>query len=210
MHYGALVLIFITNNANQRLYRDKEPQFSDMGKKAKIKSGLFFGVVMATFFILQFLGTHSNLTSKDVIIAISSGLLGGAFSGLLFGWLMGLFANAKWLTKDIKIYTEAGETILFDTGANHFKGIEAVGGKLYLTDKRLVFKSHKFNIQNHELSIRLADIDKVDRYKTLGLVNNGLSVTGFNHKTEKFVVQQIDEWLDQLTGMKGLQHVHVQ
>ena len=176
-----------------------------MDKKAKIKAGLFFGIAMTVFFILQDLLTHSNLTTKDVIITITSGLFGGALSGLLFGWLMGLFANSKRLTKDTKIDTDANETILFDTGANHFKGAEAVGGKLYLTDKRLVFKSHKFNIQNHELSINLLDIDKVDRYKTLGLVNNGLSVTTIENKTEKFVVQQIDEWLNQLPEKNGLQ-----
>jgi hypothetical protein len=180
-----------------------------MDKKAKIKSGLFFGVAMTIFFILQNLLTRSNLTSKDVIIAIIPGLFGGALSGLLFGWLMGLFANSKRLTKDTKIDTDTDETILFDTGANHFKGAEAVGGKLYLTDKRLVFKSHKFNIQNHELSIGLSDIDKVDRYKTLGLVNNGLSVRTTDNKTEKFVVQQIGEWLNQLTEKNGLQHVHL-
>lgn len=180
-----------------------------MDKKAKVKAGLFFGIAMAIFFILQELLTHSNLTTKDIIISIVSGLFGGALSGLLFGWLMGLFANSKRLTKDTKIDTEADETILFDTGANHFKGAEGVGGKLYLTNKRLVFKSHKFNIQNHELSISLSDIDKVDRYKTLGLVNNGLSVTTTDNKIEKFVVQQIDEWINQLTGKNGLQHVHL-
>lgn len=156
-----------------------------MDKKAKIKLGLFFGAAMAIFFILQDLLTNSNLTTTDVIISIVSGLFGGALSGLLFGWLIGLFANSKRLTKDTKIDTHTGESILFDTGANHFKGAEAVGGKLYLTDKRLVFKSHKFNFQNHELSINLSDIDKVDRIKTLGLVNNGLSVRTINNKTEK-------------------------
>ncbi|MCO5287644.1 MAG: GRAM domain-containing protein [Chitinophagaceae bacterium] len=181
-----------------------------MNKKAKIKSGLFFGIAMTVFSILQDLLTHSNLTTKDIVIIIVSGLFVGALSGLLFGWFIGLFANSKSLTKDTKIDTDTGETILFDTGANHFKGAEAVGGKLYLTDKRLVFKSHKFNIQNHELSINLSDIDKVNRYKTLGLVNNGLSVTTIDNKTEKFVVQQIEEWLNQLIEKNGLQHVHLE
>ena len=181
-----------------------------MDKKAKIKAGLFFGIAMTAFFIMQDLLTHSNLTTKDVAITIVSGLIGGVLSGFLFGWLMGLFANSKRLTKDTKIDTDANETILFDTGANHFKGAEAVGGKLYLTDKRLVFKSHMFNIQNHEFSINLSDIDKVDRYKTLGLVNNGLSVTTTGNKIEKFVVQQPDKWFSQLTEKIGLQQMHWQ
>ena len=189
-------------------HSDKKLQFRNMDKKTKIRTGLFFGIAMAIFFILQNLLTHSNLTTKDVVITIVSGLFGGALSGLLFGWLVGLFANSKRVTKDTKIDTEANETILFDTGANHFKGAEAVGGKLYLTDKRLVFKSHKFNIQNHKLSINLSDIEKVDRYKTLGLVNNGLSVTTTGNRIEKFVVQQPDKWFSQLIEKKGLQQLH--
>jgi len=189
-------------------HSDKKLQFRNMDKKTKIRTGLFFGIAMAIFFILQNLLTHSNLTTKDVVITIVSGLFGGALSGLLFGWLMGLFANSKRVTKDTKIDTEANETILFDTGANHFKGAEAVGGKLYLTDKRLVFKSHKFNIQNHKLSINLSDIEKVDRYKTLGLVNNGLSVTTTGNRIEKFVVQQPDKWFSQLIEKNGLQQLH--
>jgi hypothetical protein len=179
-----------------------------MDKKTKIKAGLFFGIAMTVFYILQDLLTHPNLTIKDITISVVSGLFGGALSGLLFGWLTGLFANI--LTKSIKIQTEAGETILFETGANHFKGAEGVGGKLYLTNKRLAFKSHKFNIQNHEFSISLLDIDKIDRYKTLGLVDNGLSVQTIDNKTEKFVVQKIDEWLSQLTVKNRLLQSHWQ
>ncbi|ANE53547.1 hypothetical protein SY85_16480 [Flavisolibacter tropicus] len=99
--------------------------------------------------------------------------------------------------------------MLFETGANHFKGAEGVGGKLYLTNKRLVFKSHKYNIQNHELSMRLSDIDKADRYKTLGIVNNGLAVTTAGGTIEKFVVQQPDQWLSQLTEKSGLQELPI-
>ena len=181
-----------------------------MDKKEKVKAGLFFGISITIFFILQDLLPLSNLTTKDIIISIVSGLLMGALTGYLFGWQMGLLANSKWLAKGTKIDTEADETILFDTGANHFKGAEAVGGKLYLTNKRIVFKSHKVNIQNHELSISLSDIDKVDRYKTLGLVDNGLSIKTVENKNEKFVVQQIDEWITHLTEKNGLQQVHLQ
>jgi hypothetical protein len=102
-----------------------------MDKKAKIKSGLFFGVAMAIFFILQNLLAYSNLTTKDVMISIISGLFGGALSGLIFGWFMGFFATSKLLMKDTKIDTGADETVLFDSVANHFRGPEAVGGKLY-------------------------------------------------------------------------------
>ena len=180
-----------------------------MDKKIKIKSGLIFGIAMAMFYIIQGLLTHDNLTRKDIIITIVAGLIGGAVAGLLFGWIIGLFANSKFLNKATKIETGANEIVVFETGANHFKGAEAVGGKLYLTNKRLVFKSHKLNIQNHELSINLSDIEKVDRYKTLGIANNGLAVQTINHSIEKFVVQQPVEWMEHLTGKNGLQQLAI-
>lgn len=181
-----------------------------MNKTEKVKSGLYFGITMTIFFILQDLWTHDNLSVKNITITIVSGLFGGTVAGLLFGWLMGRFANSKFLAQTTKIATSEEETIILETGANHFKGAEAVGGKLYLTNKRLVFKSHKFNIQNYELSIPLSDIYNIAKYKTLGLVNNGLSVTTANNKLEKFVVQQIDEWINQLTKTNGFQQVHLQ
>jgi hypothetical protein len=176
-----------------------------MDKRKKTRLGLFFGIFMAVSFIIQNLVTEPDLTSKRILIIIASGIVSGALAGFLFGLGMGLLI--KFLAKNIKIVTEAGETILFESGANHFKGAEAVGGKLFLTTKRLVFKSHKYNVQVHELSISLPDIDRVDKYKTLGVLNNGLSVETTDHKIEKFVVEQIDEWVNRLAQKNSLQHM---
>jgi len=176
-----------------------------MDKKSKIKTGLIFGIAMTAFFILQDLLTHDDLSTKNVIISIFSGLFGGVLAGLLFGWLMGWFSNSKFFTKGTKIDIAIDENILFETPANHFKGVEAVGGKLYLTNQRLVFKSHKLNIQRHQLIMNISDIQKVSRYRTMGLVDNGLSVTTINGSTDKFVVQQADEWFIYLTDKNGLQ-----
>lgn len=109
------------------------------------------------------------------------------------------------MSQTTKIDIDPDENIMFETPANHFKGIEGVGGRLYLTNRRLIFKSHKLNIQNHQLSIDLSDIKHVDRYKTLGLVNNGLVITIITDKTEKFVVEKVEEWVKLLTEKNGLQ-----
>lgn len=169
-----------------------------MKMKEKYKPGFFYGLVIAIYIIAKNLLTDSDLSVKKILIILATGIVGGALSGLLFGWLMRLFANSKMLTKSTKIDIQEGETIVFDTGANHFKGIEAVGGKLFLTNKRLVFKSHKFNFQPHELSISLNEIDNVCRCKTAGIVDNGLCLTTTGNKTEKFVVEQAEEWITQL------------
>jgi hypothetical protein len=179
-----------------------------MDKRSKVRLGLYFGIVMTLLFILQELLTHDNLTTKSIMITVISGLFWGALAGLLFGWLMGVFANSKFLTQGTKIDTDANETIVFETRASHFKGAKRTSGKLYLTNKRLVFKFHKSNTQNRELSISLSHINKVYRYKTLGITNNGLAVTTDN-KIVKFAVQQPDQWINQLTEKHGLQYVHL-
>ncbi len=171
--------------------------------KKIFKAGLGFGIVMAIFFILQDVLTNENFTSKEILKSVVLGIIGGAVAGSLFGWLMGLFSKSKFVQKTTRVDTGPGEEILFQTAANHFKGVEAVGGKLFLTNKRLIFKSHKLNIQNHQLSISLPDIDRNDRYKTLGLVNNGQAITTKQNVTEKFVVDRVEEWLQHLAGSKN-------
>jgi hypothetical protein len=144
------------------------------------------------------LWTANGLATTTIFKSIASGLFSGIIAGFLFGLIMGWFKTSKFVDTTTKIDTQPGEDILFQTGANHFKGAEGVGGRLYLTNKRLVFKSHKLNVQNHELSINLKDINQVDRYKSLGIVNNGLTVISKNDSLDKFVVEQADEWIKKL------------
>ncbi len=178
-----------------------------MDKKSKIKAGLSFGILMTIFYIVYGLLTEDNLTTKHIILRIASGIVGGCIAGFIFGLSAGWFGNSKSIMKGTEINLEKDETILFEAPANHFKGIEAVGGKLYLTNNRLVFKSHKFNFQNHEISIALSDIEKVNKYKVLGIANTGLSITTDENKTEKFVVQKREEWMKQLQEKNNLQQV---
>jgi hypothetical protein len=153
---------------------------------------------MSIFFIIQHLLTTDSLTAKTIGKSIIVGLISGGVAGFLFGLIIGWFKSSKFIDTTTKIETQPDENILFLTPANHYKGAEGVGGRLYLTNKRLVFKSHKLNIQNHELSINLTNIDKIERYKNVGFINNGLSVTLTNSKVEKFVVEQAEEWFKKL------------
>ena len=50
------------------------------------------------------------------------------------------------------------EILIKKGSANHLVQFEGVGGRLFLTNQRLFFKSHSFNIQTHEESILLDDI----------------------------------------------------
>ena len=69
-----------------------------------------------------------------------------------------------------------GKTVIRSGGANHFLNGEAVGGKLYLLDKSIVFQSHGFNLQNHGKEILLDNIESIDFYNTLGVITNGMKI----------------------------------
>jgi hypothetical protein len=163
---------------------------------------LGFGIFMSIVFTLLNLYLDGYSTSREIIKAISIGLIMGALAGVCARWLLLRFIKPDFANRTTAIGTMSDETILFETPANHFKGMEGVGGKLHLTNLRLVFKSHKLNFQNHELSIKLTDIESVDQYKTLGLVNNGLSVITIDHNKEKFVVEEVGKWLEYLSKDK--------
>jgi len=168
-----------------------------MNKKSRFKMGSVFGLIMFVFYVAQNLLTADTITATTILKTLASSFLAAAIGGFLFGWLMGAFANSKFVEKETQITLKTGETILHSTLGNHIKGIEAVGGKLYLTNQRVVFKSHKLNFQRHALSIDLNDIAYVQRYKTLGLINNAIAVISNENKKEKFVVEQreIDGWV---------------
>ena len=163
------------------------------------KAGLYFGIIMSVLYMAVSLAIELLFRGEHIAGSIYFGLAAGAVAGLLFGGSIALFRRSKWLEKSTRITTHPGETVLFVTGANHFIGRVAVGGRLYYTNKRIVFKSHAFNIHKHELSIALENIQGAERYKTLGLVNNGLSIITSADVKEKFVVEQVEEWVNLLS-----------
>jgi len=69
-----------------------------------------------------------------------------------------------------------GEEIFADTPANLLRGIEAVGGRLKLTNKRILFEANTRNFQTMPAEIPLEHIIDVKKNKTYGLIPNGLMV----------------------------------
>ncbi len=100
---------------------------------------------------------------------------------------------------DIKLQT--GEKIVKKGFANHFKENVAAGGMLFLTNKRIVFKTHKMNMGVYELPIPLNQIASLRKSNTLFIVPNGLSIELKNGKTEKFVLWGRSGWISKIEGL---------
>jgi hypothetical protein len=126
----------------------------------------------------------------------------GGVAGVIFGVVMAAFSGCQKRKAENERPSFAGEEVMKDGGANHFKNIEAVGGWLYLTDQRLLFRSHSFNIRRHELSIPLRAISEAKTRSTFGIIPNGLEIKTIDGKTEKFVVENRKDWVRKISETK--------
>ena len=153
-----------------------------------------FGVAMGVFIGLQ---TGSAYY----------GFHGGFFCGVAFGVAIKRFLKVSMASPRLALDAVAAgfgvdETVVHHGPANHFKGIEAVGGKLFLTNRRLVFRSHRFNVQTHEESYPLDGIVSAEPSRTLGLVPNGLLLQMRDGRRERFVVGGRSEWVSLLRRVR--------
>jgi hypothetical protein len=173
-----------------------EPSKNVAAMRQVVLGGLAFGVAMGVF-----LGV---MTGSGYY-----GFHGGFFSGFAFGWALKRFlgitgsAPAAPPLDARAAGFDGDETVLEHGPANHFKGLEGVGGKLFLTERRLRFRSHGFNVQNHDESYPLEDIVAVEPARTLGIIPNGLLVQLRDGRRERFVVTARGSWVASIRRRLG-------
>ena len=98
---------------------------------------------------------------------------------------------------------KANEEKVMSVGANLFRGIEAVGGRMNITNSEVIFKSHKINIQSGPLTIKIQDIKDVGKRNTLFIVPNGLKVVLNSGEEYKFVVNKRAKVIEYLKSQIG-------
>lgn len=95
----------------------------------------------------------------------------------------------------ISIDLEDGEKILKEGLATHRYKFDNISGKLFLTDRRLVFKAGDINIQRHIYIIKLSSIKNCKKFKHLGFLQNGIKITTIQNNDIKFFVKNPENWL---------------
>jgi hypothetical protein len=98
-----------------------------------------------------------------------------------------------------------GETRIFSGAANLQRGIETVGGHLFLTSHRLVFESHAFNVQTGVTIISLQNITGARKCWTkllnfLPLFPNSVAVATSDGKEYRLVLADREEWIHEITA----------
>lgn len=166
-----------------------------MEKKFEVKLNwkqitlLSVSVTFGYGFILYLL--DNELTLKNLVgMSLIYGVAMTLFFIFLFPKLMNKLVGKR--VDTIKPSLLADEVLEREIFANLFRGFEGVGGKIFLTNQRLIFKSHSLNIQKGQTNIDYNDIVSVTKRKTMKLINNGIKVTTKEGKVYYFVVNNRD------------------
>ena len=165
--------------------------------KLGIISGLFFGIFMGAFWFLQ--GMFFTSPGTSFAIAIYPAVFSGIFFGIFFA--IGTRFFVKYQSRKFQAENETwlqSITVLYRGAANHFMGFEGVGGSLVLTPDALIFKSHKFNIQNHTLELPLEQCVNITTVNFCYIVPTGMQIEITGGKIEKFVVNNRKAWIDKI------------
>lgn len=152
--------------------------------KSILLAGVSCGVIMGFFVV--------------IISDLKMGFIAAFFFAIFtsFSFMLLILIQSK-VSKKNYLNNVGDKKILKEGAANHFKGVESVGGWLYLTTEELIFKSHNFNVQNHKTVILLSQITDIKASLTLGIVPNGLTITA-KDSVEKFVVNNRKEWIKKI------------
>ncbi|KZR81477.1 hypothetical protein PMIT1342_01815 [Prochlorococcus marinus str. MIT 1342] len=107
----------------------------------------------------------------------------------------------------VKTVLEVGEKLVKKSPANHQRGIETVGGMLYLTTARLIFESHALNIQAGVTTVSISEINRLrkDWTKFLNVIPifpNTLAVTSRSGHEDKFILLRRTPWINEINKLK--------
>jgi hypothetical protein len=99
----------------------------------------------------------------------------------------------------MKTPLQQGESIIKEGAANLQKGIEIAGGKLRLTNQRLVFEAHRVNVKGGVTDLPLSRVVSCSPWWTLflGLIPlfpNSLAVQLEDGKEHRFVLFDRQAW----------------
>jgi len=92
------------------------------------------------------------------------------------------------------------EMIIKEGPASYFVGLGTIGGKLYLTNERLLFFPHKLNYSTKNSEIEISDISNVMK-KKIFLSAHGLKIILSDNRNEEFLVYGRKKWISAINEL---------
>ena len=150
--------------------------------------------------ILWFFDYISDYTSYSIERLIFQGVFFGVLFGIGFPYVIKRIASRhlKKVAGKINPQLDENEATEIEGPANLFRGIEGVGGRIFLTSKKVIFKSHKMNIQRGQTGIEYQNIKELVERKTAKIIDNGIRIVTNDSKEYDFVVNERDLWFEEM------------
>lgn len=157
-----------------------------------IFNGLTYGVI---FFLLSFICYYAfNFPlKKAALYSVPIGL----FALIINGLIQSRFTKSSKTLKAIIISLEDFETLKIEAPANHTIDDHLISGKLFLTDKRLVFISH----QQEEYYWLLTNLHSFKCYGSIFNAGGEFILTDNSKNKLVFEVDEIKIWKKAMTNV---------
>ena len=125
---------------------------------------------------------------------MTMGIRAGVLFGVLFTVTMAIFTKHI-EKKSVHLRAEISKVrkIICEGPANHKKGVNAIGGWLFLSEDAIEFYPHKMNIGGQNIPILLDDISNVETK------SNQLKIQTKEKVTFTFVVNKAKLWKQSIT-----------
>lgn len=182
-------IVFILPKNQYICNRTFQQQLNELKMNYELRNAIIAGIIFGI--TMGFVSAY--------IYGATIALMAAPVAGVVFGGFLYVFVTSEVVKKQTKLENTTG--IIHEGAANHFLGAESVGGKLYLLKDALEFKSHGFNVQNHNLTIYLKDIQEAKTYNLFWFIPNGLLIILKNGQIEKFVVNGRQNWIKNILGI---------
>lgn len=133
-------------------------------------------------------------------IFVVQGLLYGVLMTFTMPFIAKKFGNlaSKQLTEKVAATLSDTDAIELEGPASLFKGVVAIGGRLFVTHTHIIFKQHRGNFQKGFTQIPLDAVANVSPRKTFKLISNGINITTHAGEVFELVVNERDLWLKEL------------
>lgn len=133
----------------------------------------------------------------------------GLFMGISWALIM------KWMSGDpykhVKLKLEADETVVKEGGANLIPVNKGEGGKLAITNKRLLFKGQRYDTRDFQMVIEYDKIENIRIHKSWKLLKNELHITMLDATKHRFAVDNPDQWLNAIEGhISSARNMHLE
>jgi len=162
-----------------------------------LKIPLIEGLIWTILMLCVFIKSEAKLSVNLVFFALSV-----ATGGLIFGGNVLFKYLSNRLYKLTIIELDHDEKLITEGKANHFKGVRVAGGRLVLTDKRLIFKSLRNYSKAYQECQVISEIKNAYTFRTWYLFKNGLRLELADSKILKFIVEQPEKWVEVILELK--------